>query len=243
MQVSHRQRYSGRLLPGVALAVVGMLGSPELEAQTPPGFYGGAGVGLANFSVEEDDNGCCYYYGFPDYVDGDESTSTELNFGYRVNRYLGAEFGFFDSTLEWQQNLVYVPVLNDVYNNFVDVDLRTTQFSAVGILPFAQVWEAYLRGGFAYWQGDSSQTLVRASDSSLTRRSFDESGTSFLFALGVGVSPRPAWHLRFEFQLFGVDRDLIGATGSTTVDSMAFSFQFRPAGRRTPLADVPVKKK
>jgi hypothetical protein len=241
MNVLQRHKYWLRAFPALAVTLVLSLGPLAARAQPTPGFYGGAGIGLANFSVEEDDNNdCCYYtYGFPDYEDGDESAATTLNFGYRVNRYLAAEFAYFDSTLEWQQSLVYLPVLNDVDNNFVDVDLSASQFSAAGILPFANIWEAYARGGFTYWQGDSSQVLVRVSDSSLTRRDFDESGTSFFFAAGMAVSPKPAWQLRLEFQVFGVDRDVIGASGSTTVNTIMFGFQFRPEGWQNEPADVP----
>jgi hypothetical protein len=240
MNVVQRHRIWGRAFPALAVTLVFLLCPLAGRAQPSPGFYGGTGIGLANFTVEEDDhNTCCYYYGFPDYEDGDESTATTLSLGYRVNRYLAAEFGYFDSTLEWQQSLVYLPVLNDVYNNFVDVDLSASQFSAAGILPFANVWEAYARGGFTYWHGDSSQTLVRVSDSSLTRRNFDESGSSFFFAAGMAVSPKPAWQLRLEFQFFGVDRDLIGVSGSTTVNSIMFGFQFRPQGWQSERAAPP----
>jgi opacity protein-like surface antigen len=224
----------GRCLAGGALAgLLLLLHSPALLAQLPPGFYGGVGVGLANFSVEGDSDYCCVYYSsFPDYEEGDESTALNLTLGYRVNPYFAAEAVYFDATLEWQESLVYVPLLNDVFNNFVESDVRATQFTALGILPFGRVWEAYLRAGIVYSQGDSEQVLLRTSDSALFRRSLDETSTDFLLGVGIGASPAPTWHLRFEFQFFGVDRDLIGANGSTTIDSMMFEFQYRPAGKR-----------
>jgi opacity protein-like surface antigen len=234
MSILKRHSYRSPAFAGPAVALVILLAPPALQAQPAPGFYGGAGVGLASFSVDDDPYDCCYPYGYPygysDYDDGDDTSATSLSLGYRVNSYLAAEFGYFESSMEWQQSLVYMPVLNDVYNNFVDVDLRASQFSAAGILPFANIWEAYARGGITYSQGETSQTLVRVSDSSVSRRDFDESGTSFFFAAGMAVSPKPAWQLRLEFQYFGVDRDLISAAGSTWVSSIMFGFQFRPEG-------------
>jgi opacity protein-like surface antigen len=229
MRVIRGRCLSGRKLAGFLL----LLQSPVLLAQLPPGVYGGVGVGLANFSVEDNDEYCCsYYYSVPDYNDGDESTALDLTLGYRINPYFAAEFVYFDATLEWQESFVYVPGLNDVFNNFVEADVRATQFTALGILPFARVWEAYLRAGIVYSQGDSEQLLLRTSDSAIFRRSLDETSTDLLLGVGIGASPAPAWNLRFEFQFFGVDRDLIGANGSTTINSMMFEFQYRPAGKR-----------
>ena len=68
----HSYRSSGRGYRALAVALVGMLAALDAEAQTPIGFYGGAGIGLANFSVEQDDHDYYYpYYGIPDYVDRD----------------------------------------------------------------------------------------------------------------------------------------------------------------------------
>jgi hypothetical protein len=80
---------------------------------------------------------------------------------------------------------------------------------------------------------------VRVSDGAILRRSIDESSADFVLAAGIGVTPKPGWHLRFEWQSFDVDRDLIGAQGKTTVDGMRFGFEFHPAARRNPPATVP----
>jgi Outer membrane protein beta-barrel domain len=235
MVIVNTRRQTGPRVLCAGLFSLSLLASTLAAAESPTGFYFGSGVGLASFTVEDESVGCCagYYYGLG-YINGDNATSLDLNVGYRVNRHLAAELEVFDTSPEWRQGLVYFPELNDQYNNFVDADLQAVELSAIGLLPFGRAWEAYIRGGIAFWQGDAAQTLVRVSDSAIVRRSLDESGADFVFAAGIGVSPRPAWHLRFEWQTFDIDRDLIGAQGTTTLDGMQFGFQFHPAARRNP---------
>jgi Outer membrane protein beta-barrel domain len=235
MVIVNARREAGLKVLGAGLSCLSLFVSTDAAAESPKGLYLGAGIGLASFAVEDDSAACCVgsFY-VPGYIEGDNATALELNVGYRVSRHLAAELAVFDTSPEWRQGLVYFPELNDVYNNFAETDLQAVELSAVGVLPFGRVWEAYIRGGIAFWRGDSAQTLVRVSDSAIVRRSIDESGADFVVAAGIGVSPRPAWHLRFEWQTFDVDRDLIGAQGTTTLDVMQFGFRFHPAARRNP---------
>jgi hypothetical protein len=210
------------------LGAAGLLAAPYTHAESPRGAYGGGGLGWASITVAEDDGD--YYY-FPTYDEGEEETALALHFGYRLTKYLATEFGYIDTAPQWEETFVYLPELNDVYNNFVDLDIQTGQLSVIGVLPFARVWEVYLKGGIAFWQGDADQLLIRTSDSAVTRRTVTDSSTDFLFGFGIGASPKPAWHLRFEFQSFGIDRDLVNAQGTTTIDSMLFGVQFHPGAK------------
>jgi opacity protein-like surface antigen len=200
MVVVNTCRHAGLGVLGAGLFSVSLLASTHAAAESPTGLYFGAGIGLASLSVEDESAGCCAgnFY-FPGYIDGDNATAFELNVGYRVNRHLAAELEYFDSSPEWRQNLVYFPVLNDQYNNFVDTDLQAVELSAIGVLPFGRAWEAYVRGGIAFWQGDGAQRLVRVSDGAILRRSIDESSADFVLAAGIGVTLKPGWHLRFEW--------------------------------------------
>jgi opacity protein-like surface antigen len=212
----------------ITLSMLVLLLASDAAGQSPTGLYLGAGIGSETLSVE-----CCGGYDFG-YLDGDSAIATEFDLGYRVNRHLAAELEVVATAPEWQQNQVYLPDLNDVFNNSVDSDLTIVQLSAIGIMPIGEYWEAYVRGGISFWQGDAAQTLIRISDTSVTRRSLDESGTDLLLAIGIGANLTPAWHLRLEFHTSGIDRQLISANDSTTLDGWRLGFVFRPAARRTP---------
>jgi hypothetical protein len=203
------------------------------ERPVPLGFYGGASIGLASMSVEVDDG---YYY-FPGYEDGEEATAVDVHFGYRLTRYIATEFAYFDSAPEWEDAFVYIPELGDSFDVFVDSDVQAAQFTLLGVLPFARIWEGYIKGGFAYWQGDADQTLIRSSNGEVLRRFVEDSSTDFLFAVGIGANPKPGWHLRLEFQSFGIDRDLVAADGPTTIDSMLFQVHFQP-GTKSKTSDA-----
>jgi hypothetical protein len=55
----------------------------------------------------------------------------------------------------------------------------------------------------------------------------DDEGTSFLFGIGIGASPTPAWHLRLEFQSFPIEEELLVASSDTTVDTFLLEARYR----------------
>jgi hypothetical protein len=190
-------------------------------AEATPGFYAGGGVGWSNVSVETSDDAF-----FPDYLTGEDDTAFELHFGYRIGRYMAAEFAYLETGPDWDETF-YVPELEAVYRDVVDLDVRAAELGIVGVLPFARVWEAYLKGGIAFWEADADQTETRLPAGATTTRSMHDSGTQLLIALGVGANLSPAWHLRFEAQSFGIDRDLVLARGRTSIETMLFAAQFK----------------
>lgn len=205
---------------------LGPLAAASAWADVPAELYGGGGLGFSNVTVMSDSNDvCCYFSG---YDEGDDDTALALHLGYRVGKHLAAEVGYVAGAPHWEEAFVYLPERNDVYNNFVDLDLQSLQFSALGILTIGDKWELYLKGGLAYWDADADQVLLRTSDGVVQRLSVSDSGTDLLFGAGVGLNPSPRWGLRLEFQSFGIDRHIINATGTTTFDSILFEVQFRP---------------
>lgn len=205
------------------------------SADAKPGFYFGAGVGgsqvsVTNWDHNNNDNCCCCGDYGEETSDGDSAFSVHA--GYRFMPYLAVEVGYVDSgNPEWNENQVYVPRLNDVFYNQVDFEkLDAAEVSVLGILPFLNIWEAYLRLGAAYWSADTNQLLVRRFDGAPFRRSFNESDTGFLFGIGVGASLTPHWHLRFEFQSYTTDEDLVNSNGDASTDSMLFEVQYRLRG-------------
>jgi len=193
------------------------------DPDTVRGFYAGAGIGDAGPTTWNN------YYWYSDIESGDSDTSLSVFAGYRFNRYLAVEVAWFDAgTMGWDQSLVYVPDLLDVYNTHVDLDVTTVNASVVGVLPFARIWEVYLRGGVAYYDADAEQRLTPSYGGVPVTRSIDDSGADFLFGFGVGVTLFNRAHLRLEFQTFFIDEDLLAVEDDTaSVDTILLDLQYR----------------
>jgi opacity protein-like surface antigen len=220
------------------LIALAALASPA-GAQAPLGPYIGAGIGASNVSVEAyEDDDCCYYYGY-EYDQGEEDLAFTVHAGWRLHPYVAIEAGYLDAgEPEWNERFVYVPDLDDVFDTDVVLDLKAGQLSILGILPFGDVWEIYVRAGAAYWWADADQLLVRDFDGAVVERAVNDEGTTFLIGLGFGVSPTPAWRLRLEFQSFSIEEDLLAANDDSTLDTILLETQFR-FGRSRPRSPLP----
>lgn len=130
-------------------------------------------------------------------------------------------------TIRWDKNLVYMPEFNDYYNNRVDLELTATEASVLGIFPFDDAFEVYLRIGAAFWDGESTQRLDQSFGDSVVTRSVQEDGTSLLLGVGVGFNLTPALQLRLDLQTLGIDEDALNAQEDTSLDSILFEVQYR----------------
>jgi hypothetical protein len=202
-------------------------------ADAEPGFYVGAGLGGSNVSVTDwndnnRNNDCCGYY----YQDGDADTAFSAHVGYRFMPYLAVEVGYLDAGKpQWNESGVFIGELGDFFNLSVEFNkLEATQVSVLGILPFANIWEAYVRGGAAYWSADVDQTAIGTFNGALFRRSLNKSDSGFLFGIGIGATPLPHWHFRLEVQSYSIDEDLLGGYGDASVDSVLFEAEYRLRG-------------
>jgi hypothetical protein len=170
------------------------------------GWYAGGGVGISNvYSYTDTCYGC---WGDSDY--GDSDFAYTFTGGYRFTPYFAIEASYLDSgTPEWGQDFVYIGDLNDTFNVDTKIDLTSYQVSVLGILPFAKIWEVYLRGGMAFWDGDSEQTLRRVSDNEVTMRNINESGANFLLGVGGGVTLGKLWDIRLDYVYFSIEDNLL----------------------------------
>jgi len=211
-------------------AVLALSGAGSARASAPPGFYFGAGVGSSNVSVYDshDDHGdCCDY----SYKSGSSDIAFSAHVGYRFMPYLAVEAGYLNSsTPQWHERFVYIPSLGDVFDNYVDAKMEAAQLSGLAILPFARIWEAYVKAGAAYWWANVDQTAVSPFNGATFKRSFNDDDLGFLFGIGLGVSPLPHWNFRVEYQTYSIDEDVLNAHGDASVDSFVFEVQFRPRG-------------
>ena len=202
-------------------------------AAVEPGFYVGAGAGSSNVSVTDwndnnNNNDCCNYY----YQDGNADTAGSVYVGYRIMPYLAVEVGYLDSGQpQWDENGVYIRELGDFFNLSVDLKkLEATEVSVLGILPFGSIWEAYVRGGAAFWSAEADQTAVSIFNGAAFRRSVNKDDTGFLFGIGIGVTPVPHWHVRLEFQTYSIDKDLLGGYGNASTDTLLVEAEYRFGG-------------
>jgi opacity protein-like surface antigen len=202
---------------------VGVAAQPQAP-QELKGFYAGGGVGSTEpTSYDYED----WYYA--DVESGDSATSGMLFTGYRINKYVAVDAAYIDTdSVGWSESLVYVPELLGVYNTDIDLDIRAWQLSVSGILPFANIFEAYLRGGLAFWDADGTQQFTPSFGGAVVNRSVSDGGTGFLFGIGGSVRVLPRLHLLLEYQVFDVDEDLFATDyDSGTIDTFLLGVQYR----------------
>jgi len=215
------------------LVIAAFAAASSAIAADAQGVYFGGGVGAVWLSAYNENNNnenyCCPYY--DDYLaDTSDSFGSFTAFtGYRFGPYVAAEVGYFYAdNPEWDQNFTYIGELNDVFNSFVQLEYESVQVSVLGMLPFANIWEVYVRGGAEFSQVQADQHLVRIVDGARFDATVDNKDTDFLFGIGAGVSPTPAWHFRVEFTTVPIDDHLLNANGDTSIDSFKIEVLYRP---------------
>ena len=105
------------------------------------------------------------------------------------------------------------------------------QASVLGILPFADIWEVYIRAGAEFSHAQANQHLVRAFDGAVVDRSMNNDDTQFLFGIGGGVSPTPAWHFRIELTTVPIDNELVNSNDDASIDNFKLEVRYRPFAR------------
>lgn len=203
-----------RLLPAATLLAALAVAASPAAAQEPAsysGFYFGAGINDASFSVT--DEGTCWdYYGDCEEWsrDGDSDTGWSATAGWRFNRWFALEASYLDAgTPRWDDYYVYVPGLNGVYDVEAEVDFRAADVSAVAMLPFLEIWDVYVKAGVARYDAESRQRVVDVATNRSFRRTFDHSDTTFTFGIGGGVTFAERARVRLEVRGMPVDRDLL----------------------------------
>lgn len=216
-----------RYLAAVLILLPLGAGAQSESSETIRGFYAGAGIG----SAEPTSWNSSYWYD-GNYGTGHSDTSISLFAGYRFNRYLAAEVGWFDAqSLGWDESLVYVPELLDVYNTDVDLDVSAVNATVLGILPFAGIWEGYVRGGVAYYDAEAEQRLTPSYGGETVSRSVNDSAAEILLGFGIGVTFFDQAHLRLEYQSFFIDDNLLASDeDSATVNTLLLDLQYRFGG-------------
>lgn len=205
------------------------------EPQQPwRGFYLGGGGIYSTVSVEvfDCDDDCDWWGDYSAYDEGDGGYGWSVHAGLRLHKFVALEVNYLDTgDIRWDQDLVYMPEFNDYYNNRVDFSAEVTEVSALGILPFLEIWEVYLRLGAGFWDAQSQQRLDQSFGTDVVTRDVDDSGTGFLFGVGGGVTLGKALHLRLDLQSVGIDEDVLNARDDSSIESILLELQFRFGAR------------
>ncbi len=195
------------------------------------GLYIGGGGSYSNVSVRVDGDGCdydCYWGDYDNYDEGDGAFGYSVHAGLRVHRYAALEVSYLEpGTIRWDKDLVYMPEFNDYYNNRVDFEAKVTEVSVLGIVPFDDWFEIYLRIGAGFWDGQSTQRLDESFGDAVITREFEDDGTSLLLGVGAGFTVARAWHFRLDLQTVGIDEDMLDAREDTSIDSILLEVQYR----------------
>jgi len=174
------------------------------EPNSPAPWYIGGGISANNvFAVE----------GFGR-AESSERGNSDAGFvlvgGYSWNRYVDFEINYIEGGS---------PTFNTLISEacpgtppcFIDVVQETKAVSAgiVGSLPFARIWEVYIKGGAAFWDASSVQVFSPLDQAPSTESRIDRSGTDFMLAVGVGLMVGDRSRLRLEYQAFRTDDRLL----------------------------------
>jgi len=191
-------------------------------------LYVGGSIGATSASATDtNDTRCDFEFDHR----GGADTAFGVEAGYRFLPYLAAEFAYLNGGQpEWRQRFVYVAGLDGSYNSYAKVDIAAAELSAVGILPFARIWEAYLRVGVAHYGADAHQMLVSRFDGTAVTQTFSRNATVFLRGLGIGMAPTQHVSLRVELQSFPIDEKVLRAHGNAVVDTVLIEIQYHFRG-------------
>jgi opacity protein-like surface antigen len=216
------RRYASRM----ALVLLVPVGA--VHAADDHFWYVGGGPALGNvFAVES--------YGLSE---SSERGSSDLGFmltaGYRWNRYLSLETGYLDGGAPKFDGIeAYPDATSLLYEAQIRQDTSAFLGSVVGILPFGDRWQVYVRAGVAFWDAESEQRLSPLSGADTIERRISDNGTDFMMAVGGGMDITPGWHLRLDYQAFRTGDELLALSRGREARFDAFSIQlFRRFGAR-----------
>ena len=216
------RRYGAALL--VTSLVMGISTAPA-RAQYGDGWYAGIAAGNSNIEVYRGG-----WFGFGFWEEGPSEASSLVFGGYRLNEHLAFDVSYLRAgDLVWYEQDAIVTGLPGIYDTTTVMDTSAFQLSALGILPFARIWEVYLRGGASWYSAAAMQEVVDYYDGQEFHRSFEADDRGFLLGLGVGVTFSERWHVWLEYQYFDIQPELINVDqrDSATVDTMILGVDYR----------------
>ena len=216
-----------RVVRHLAAIATTMLAAGAASAQEA--WYTGVTLDNARISVAR--TGDAFSYDL-----GSSAFGYALRGGVRVAKHIGVDFALqHTSELEWTEPFATVSGLPGLYDNHVALDTNDLQISGVGILPFAKIWEGFVRLGLDFQRHSGQQVLTNPFGGTVLTRSVGGDDITYVTGVGVGVTVGRDWHLRLEFQSLGLDESIIGVSDNGDAFAWVTNFAFgieRRFGRR-----------
>ena len=209
-------------------AVAALLAFGTASAQEAK-WYAGATLDNARISVAR--TGDAFSYDV-----GSSAFGYAVRGGLRLTKHIGVDFALqHTSDLEWTEPLASVAGVPGLYDSHVVFDTDDAQVSGVGILPFARIWEGFLRFGVDFQRQSGRQLLTTPLGGALLTRSVSGNEITYVTGVGIGVTVANDWHLQVEFQSLGLDESILGIADSGESFAWVTNFAFgveRRFGRR-----------
>ena len=208
------------------LALITALAAGVAGAQTSDLWYAGIGTGSSHVEVYR---GSVSIFGEA-WEAGPGETASLIFGGYRPSRYLAFDLAYVaERDLAWHEEGALVDGLPSIYDSRTALSTSALQLSLLGMLPFRDVGEVYLRGGLSRYRAAISQSLTDYFSGEAVSRSMSVSDTGFLLGLGVAAALSERWRARLEYQVTWIDHTLVNVEqeGDPTVDTWFLGFEYR----------------
>jgi hypothetical protein len=214
-----RRSRAVHLLAAIAAAVLFTSTASAQEAK----WYAGAMLEDARIGVARSGDPFSYEV-------GSGAFAYALRGGLRLTKHIGVDFALqHTSDLKWTEPSVNVPGVG-LYNSSVAFDTNDAQISGVGILPFAKIWEGFVRFGIDFNRHSGQQLLTNPFGGATFTRAISGNDITYVNGVGVGVTLAEVWHLKLEFASLGLDESIIGVDDDQAfawVSTMAFGVERR----------------
>lgn len=223
--VNQSGRRFGAEPPVIALAVAAFLFAETGDAQPRDGWFAGIAAGNSHVEVYRDS-----WFGWGTWEEGPSDPASLLFAGYRLNEHIAFDVGYLRAgSLEWREDNAVVTGLPGIYDTQTVMDTSAIQLSALGILPFARIWEVYLRGGVSWYAIDAFQEATDRYAGQEFVRSLTMDDRGYLLGIGIGAAIVERWHVWMEYQFFDIDHELVNVdeTDSATVDTVILGVDYR----------------
>jgi OOP family OmpA-OmpF porin len=172
-------------------------------------WYVGGSVGQSKFGIDCTGGTC-----------DDSDTAFRVFGGYMFNKNFGAELGYAD--------LGKVTATGVVSGVSVNADRKSTTWDlmAVGVLPFAEKFNAY--GKIGLYMADTKLSGTASAFGLTASSSASDSNTDLTYVLGVGYDFSKNLGIRGEWQRYsGVGGDNTGGDGDIDVYSIGVVYRFK----------------
>ncbi len=172
----------------------------------------------------------------PDWENGADQTGLSLRGGLQISRHFAVELAAQQADgLQWTEHFTSVAGYPGIYDASATFDVSALHVSAVGIVPFGQIWEGIFRGGLAQYSLSGEQVLDDAFSPATLSQSISDQGSGLLLGFGLAVYAAPKWRVRFEVEFFDIDEDFLAVVygEDASIDTVAIGVDYR-LGKREP---------